>query len=319
MLDRRQANGFQALADLAFREFDAAQVEDRQRVAKAINQLSVDASRQCTSKNLPSVLRGIAELAQHVGNEDFEALKSTLKKASSDLDDAIKWANRRQGDTLLRLKAVAAAHFADCQDPLCPLCQQPIKGPEHRGLVEDLRILKTDAEKAQSQLGDVCRRIEQEIRSAAQDVVPDEFMRVGRFAVKRNIQDHVRSTFVEVELTRFGGHLNCAQGGVRMTRGKAPYAAEYRQQMVELVRGGRRPMELAREFECSASAIRNWVRQADRDEGLREDGLTTAEREELRRLRRENRQLREEREILKKAAAWFARETGTVPGRSSRS
>ena len=101
-----------------------------------------------------------------------------------------------------------------------------------------------------------------------------------------------------------------------MTRGKAPYAAEYRQQMVELVRGGRGPMELAREFECSASAIRNWVRQADRDDGLREDGLTTAEREELRRLRRENRQLREEREILKKAAAWFARETGTVPGRS---
>ena len=102
-----------------------------------------------------------------------------------------------------------------------------------------------------------------------------------------------------------------------MTRGKAPYAAEYRQQMVELVRGGRGPMELAREVECSASAIRNWVRQAERDDGLREDGLTTAEREELRRLRRENRQLREEREILKKAAAWFARETGTVPGRSS--
>ena len=104
-----------------------------------------------------------------------------------------------------------------------------------------------------------------------------------------------------------------------MSKSYPPYAAEYRQQMVELVRGGRRPGELAREFGCSASAIRNWVRQADRDEGLREDGLTTTEREELRRLRRENRQLREEREILKKAAAWFARETGTVPGRSSSS
>ena len=104
-----------------------------------------------------------------------------------------------------------------------------------------------------------------------------------------------------------------------MSKKQPPYAPEYRRQMVELVRSGRSPRELAREFECSASAIRYWVRQADRDEGRREDGLTSSELEELRRLRRENRQLREEREILKKAAAWFARETGTIPGRSSRS
>lgn len=70
-----------------------------------------------------------------------------------------------------------------------------------------------------------------------------------------------------------------------MGHGKPPYAAEYRQQMVELVRAGRRPRDLAREFECSATTIRGWVRQADLDEGLREDGLTTVEREELRRLR----------------------------------
>ena len=104
-----------------------------------------------------------------------------------------------------------------------------------------------------------------------------------------------------------------------MRERRAAYAPEYRRQMVELVRTGRTPGELAREFECSAQAVRNWVRQADRDEGRREDGVTSAEREELRRLRREVRQLREEREILKKAAAWFARETGTVPGRSSNS
>ena len=102
-----------------------------------------------------------------------------------------------------------------------------------------------------------------------------------------------------------------------MSKTHPPYAPEYRRQMVELVRTGRTPGELAREFECSAQAIRNWVRQADRDQGLREDGLTTLEREELRRLRREVRQLREEREILAKATAWFARETGSVPGRSS--
>ena len=89
--------------------------------------------------------------------------------------------------------------------------------------------------------------------------------------------------------------------------------------MVELVRAGRTPEELAKEFEPSAQAIRNWVRQADRDEGRRADGLTTAEREELRRLRRENKQLKLEREILAKAAAWFARETDTVPPKGSSS
>ena len=97
------------------------------------------------------------------------------------------------------------------------------------------------------------------------------------------------------------------------------YAAEYRQRMVELVRAGRNAAELAREFATTATSIRNWVAQADRDEGRRHDGLTTAEREELSRLRRENRILREEREILSKAAAWFATETGSVPSRRSNS
>jgi transposase len=100
-------------------------------------------------------------------------------------------------------------------------------------------------------------------------------------------------------------------------RHRAPYAAEFRNRMVELVRAGRDPEQLAQEFEPSAESIRNWVKQADRDEGRREDGLTTAERDELRRLRREVRQLREEREILAKAAAWFARETESIPRKGS--
>jgi transposase len=83
-----------------------------------------------------------------------------------------------------------------------------------------------------------------------------------------------------------------------MARKHPPYAPEFRRQMIELVRAGRSPEELAKEFEPSAQAIRNWVAQADRDEGRREDGLTTAERDELSRLRRENRQLKLEREIL---------------------
>ena len=103
-----------------------------------------------------------------------------------------------------------------------------------------------------------------------------------------------------------------------MPRSRAPYPPEYRQQMVDLVRGGRTPEELSREFEPSAQSIWNWVRQAELDGGLRSDGLTSEEKDELRRLRRENRVLREEKEILKKAAAWFAQETGSTPrGRSS--
>ncbi len=82
-----------------------------------------------------------------------------------------------------------------------------------------------------------------------------------------------------------------------------PYPPEFRRQMVELVRSGRSPEVLAREFEPSAGAIRNWVCQADLDEGRRSDGLTTEERGELRRLRRENKQLKLEREILAKATA----------------
>ncbi len=104
-----------------------------------------------------------------------------------------------------------------------------------------------------------------------------------------------------------------------MPRRNAPYPLEFRQQMVELVGAGRTPEELSREFEPSAQAIRNWVAQAERDEGRRTDGLTSSERDELRRLKRENRRLREEREIRAKAAAWFARETGSVPSGSSSS
>ena len=95
-----------------------------------------------------------------------------------------------------------------------------------------------------------------------------------------------------------------------MPRTRPRYPMEDRKQMVALVRSGRSPDHLAREFEPSAQSIRNWVAQADRDEGRRADGLTTAERQELGRLRRDNRRLREEREILAKATAWFARETG---------
>ena len=104
-----------------------------------------------------------------------------------------------------------------------------------------------------------------------------------------------------------------------MPRTHPPYPLEFRERMIELVQSGRSPESLAREFEPSAQCIRNWVRQAERDAGRRSDGMTTEERTELRRLRRENATLREEREILKKAAALFARETGSIPSVGSSS
>ena len=104
-----------------------------------------------------------------------------------------------------------------------------------------------------------------------------------------------------------------------MPRTRQSYSPEFREQMVALARSGRTPESLSREFEPSAQAIRNWVRQADRDAGLRADGPTSAERKELRQLRRDNKRLRVERDILAKAAAWFARETDAVPKGSSHS
>lgn len=97
------------------------------------------------------------------------------------------------------------------------------------------------------------------------------------------------------------------------------YSPELREQLVRLARSGRSAIDLAREYEPSEQTIRNWVKQAEIDEGSRSDGLRTEEREELARLRRENARLKEEREILSKAAAWFAQETEKKSKGSSRS
>ncbi len=110
-----------------------------------------------------------------------------------------------------------------------------------------------------------------------------------------------------------------------MPKNRPPYPAAFKQQIIELARNGRSVAELAREFEPSEQTIYNWLKQADRDEGKRADILSSTEREELQRLRKENRRLEQEREILAKAAAWFiaepsfARETDVIPPKSSRS
>ncbi len=102
-----------------------------------------------------------------------------------------------------------------------------------------------------------------------------------------------------------------------MPRSRPAYPAEFRQKLIELVHAGRSPEALAKEFEPTAQTIRNWVSQADANGGKRHDVLTSLEREELGRLRKENRKLRVEREILSKATAWFAREADTTPKKSS--
>jgi transposase len=88
------------------------------------------------------------------------------------------------------------------------------------------------------------------------------------------------------------------------------YTPEFKRQMVDLVRSGRTPASLAKEFGPTAWSIALWVKQDARNAGKGDGGLSSAERDELRRLRRENRRLKEEREILSKAAAWFATESG---------
>ena len=99
-----------------------------------------------------------------------------------------------------------------------------------------------------------------------------------------------------------------------------PYPREFREQVVKLAPASRRSVKgVAGEFEISSDSLRRGARQAERDQGLRKDGLITSERQELARLRRENRQLRMERQILSKAAVWFARETEAIPSGSSHS
>ena len=96
-----------------------------------------------------------------------------------------------------------------------------------------------------------------------------------------------------------------------MPKSRPPYPEQFRREAVQLVRDGRSIPDVAASLGMSAQSLRNWVRQDEADRGERSDQLTSAEREELRRLRRENVRLKQERDILKRATALFARETET--------
>lgn len=98
-------------------------------------------------------------------------------------------------------------------------------------------------------------------------------------------------------------------GSEQQRRTRRSFTEQYKAEVVELCRNGGKSMaEIARDLDLTESSVRRWVAQAEIDAGHR-DGLTTDEREELTRLRRENRVLREERDILKRATAFFAKET----------
>ncbi|MFL5347659.1 MAG: transposase [Hyalangium sp.] len=93
-----------------------------------------------------------------------------------------------------------------------------------------------------------------------------------------------------------------------MPKTRPPYDPEFRQRILELVHSGRTLKSLSEEFGCTEQSIRNWQRQGGQATPERKEGLSSDEKEELTRLRREVRVLREERDILKKAATWFAQE-----------
>ena len=96
-----------------------------------------------------------------------------------------------------------------------------------------------------------------------------------------------------------------------MPKSKPPYPDQFRREALELVRNGRSITDVAESLGITAQSLRNWRRQDERDRGERDDGLASAEREELRELRRRVRRLEQERDILKRATALFARETET--------
>jgi transposase len=98
--------------------------------------------------------------------------------------------------------------------------------------------------------------------------------------------------------------------GKKKPRPRRSFTSEFKAEIVELCqRGDRSVGQVAKDFDLTETAVREWLRQAERDAGTGDGGLTTSEKDELAQLRRENRRLREDVEILKRATAFFAKET----------
>jgi hypothetical protein len=190
-LEKLQTAGFEHLQELAFAEFDPADAEHQARVSQAITDLATGIESLRKPANGPTILRDLKTLSGNVASGDIAQLLTTISKARRDLDEAEGWSKRQETDTRLRLKAIAASHFQDCVDPSCPLCEQPLKLPQHTTLLADLKVLTKDAEAAQTQLEDACRRIMDDIVRSRNRAVPETFRKVQRFRAKEEFRAHV--------------------------------------------------------------------------------------------------------------------------------
>ena len=138
--------------------------------------------------------------------------------------------------------------------------------------------------------------------------------RSPRRAQSDSVARHIPCRHPKLRLARFGGHFPLSgEGSTKWKKHPRSYPLEFRQNVIELARAGQKPEELAAKFELAPQTVRNWVKQADIDGDRRNNGLTSAESEEVTKLRKRIRQLETERDILSEAASWFARETDSIP------
>ncbi|MCH8917788.1 MAG: hypothetical protein IIC52_07005 [Proteobacteria bacterium] len=200
-LEGQQAKAYADLSNFAFEGFDANQTEHRERVRKAIAELSMDAERARQKEGTPDILKALDQLVKWSPDEK-ETLSNSIGEAVQQLSTASQWHEEQKDDLRLRLKAVAAEHFEETGEPLCPLCGQSLAAGEHKPLVEKLRALKCDAEAAQTTLDDACRRIRDDLLKAATPVLPEKIREPNDYSVKEIVSANLRQRFIDTERVR---------------------------------------------------------------------------------------------------------------------
>lgn len=198
-LEKRQAGAFATLGERAFEGFDPEEAEHRERVRRAIVELSVDAERARRKEGAPRILIDLSTLVTRRETSQMEALKAAILEAQQRLNEAGRWHKEQERDQRLKLKAVAAAHFDEAGDPVCPLCGQSLAAGKHKPLVEILKTLKRDAEAAQTALDDACRKIRDDLIRAIDPVIPEKLQYPKRYSVKEHVDAELRRRFVDAQ------------------------------------------------------------------------------------------------------------------------